>query len=146
MIKLYFDGGCTINPGGIATSGVVIYRGKKRIYTASATLEEKNTSCNVVEYGGLIIGLNFLIADGLEKEEIQVIGDSKLVIAQMFRGWKLKKGAYIPYAQHCSRLLSRFSNIKGKLIPREQNKEADALTRKWSSETTKLLVEESTLF
>ena len=134
MYKLYFDGSCLKNPGGISTGGYVLYKDKNRVSDGSATIKAGNTSSNVAEYVGLILGLLHLLSEEFQDEEIQVIGDSKLVISQMFRGWKIKKGAYIPYAEVTKLILPRFSNIRGKLIPREQNEEADHMSRIYSTD------------
>lgn len=129
MIKIYFDGGCTINPGGIATFGVIIKQGDKWLWQTSGTLDETDTSSNVAEYAALITGLEWLLDNGYQGEELKVIGDSKLVISQMFRGWRIKNGAYVKYATYCKMLVEQFFFSSGKLIPREQNEQADELTR-----------------
>lgn len=147
MYKLYFDGGCgPQNPGGRATYGSVLYKDNQRIWKAQGVIDEINTSNNVAEYGGLIIGLSHLLSIGAQNEQIVVFGDSKLVIAQMFRQWKIKKGIYLPYANHCHTLLKEFTDIKGKLLPRHLNTEADALTHFFSTEKVKILPDETTLF
>ena len=142
MYKLYFDGSCLKNPGGISSSGCVLYKDKDKIWSTHITLEEKNTSSNVAEYAGLIIGLLYLLNEELGNEEITVIGDSKLVISQMFRGWKVKKGAYVKYAHYAHELVDKFSNIKGKLIPRDLNEEADHMSKIYSTELTNVLPRE----
>lgn len=139
MYRMNFDGGCSKNPGGLATFGVVIYHNNQPIWESQGLLDEENTSSNVAEYAGFITGLNYFLENGLQDEEIQVCGDSKLVISQMFRHWQIKEGAYVRYAIYARELLENFSNIRGKLIPRNQNQEADSLTHYWSTERTKVL-------
>ena len=130
MIELYFDGGCgPKNPGGIATFGFHVQKDGKTIYSAHGIMEEEKTSNNVAEYGALIMGLLYLLNNDYADQQIKVIGDSKLVISQMFRHWKIKKGLYTKYALYARDLLVHFSNIEGKLVPRRYNSHADSLTR-----------------
>lgn len=130
MYKLYFDGSAKGDKFGGA--GTVIYKDRKRIWQHSRTLVEQPMSCNVAEYAGLINGLKWLKREGLENEEIEVQGDSKLVIMQMFSHWRIKKGAYLNNAIECRELLRDFSNIRGHWIPRERNEEADFLSTRYS--------------
>jgi len=136
---MYFDGGCgPKNPGGIATFGFHIEEDGKTTYSMYGTMDETNTSNNVAEYGGLIMGLLWLKENNKHQQSIQVMGDSKLVISQMFRHWRIKNGAYVPYAKYAKQLVSEFSDIRGKLIPRYLNSKADELTRIYSTEKIKV--------
>lgn len=134
-IKAYFDGACEpVNPGGYASYGAVIYQDYDEIATCSRLFKpkkghERETSNNVAEYSGFLWILQYLIGKRLQKEEIIVYGDSKLVIEQMFGRWKMHGGFYIPVAKRAKKLLRNFSNIKGVWIPREQNYVADKLSK-----------------
>ena len=141
-IIAYFDGCCEpVNPGGTASFGVVILKGKKRIYECSKIFfpqkgKEKETSNNVAEYSGFTEILNYLIENKLTKENIIVYGDSKLVLCQMFGDeerdgmiWKMKGGYYLPFAIKAKELLKKFKNIQGHWIPREENSLADELSK-----------------
>jgi len=135
MYKLYFDGGCgPKNPGGIATFGCYVEKDGQQLFKMQGVMDETDTSNNVAEYGGLITGLTWLLKEQLQDEKVVVIGDSKLVISQMFRHWRIKQGAYIKYARYADTLVSQFSDIRGKLIPRHLNSKADSLTRFYSTE------------
>ena len=50
------------------------------------------TSCNLAEYAGLIAVLRYLLDAGLSDERIVMIGDSQLVINQMFGRRRIKRG------------------------------------------------------
>lgn len=136
MVKIYFDGACEpINPGGIASYGLVIFDGKKRIYEEGKLFypkkgKERETSNNVAEYSGFLSALKYCIDHKLNKKKIVVYGDSNLVIQQMFGTWNMKKGFYIPIALEAQRLLKHFSSISGQWIPREKNGIADELSKK----------------
>ncbi len=134
-IHAFFDGCCEpINPGGTASYGVVILRGKEVIHKASEIFypikgHERETSNNVAEYSGFRHILQWLIAQGLNAEPIEVRGDSNLVIQQMFGYWRIKQGFYVPIAKECRQLLMQFPHIRGAWIPRAQNSLADELSK-----------------
>lgn len=130
MIELWFDGACSINPGGIASFGCIIKENNKYLYSANQIIGiPPNTSSNFAEYAGLNHGLRWLIDSGLHTEKVHVYGDSKLVINQMFRNLKIKKGIYTDMAIATQYLVYAFQNITGTWIPRDQNTEADKMSR-----------------
>lgn len=136
MITASFDGSCVpINPGGTAACGWIIsglptagggVSGRKIIGSG------EEMSCNVAEYSGVIEILLFLDQNNLHNEEIEICGDSSLVINQMSGVWKIKLSSnklYAKYALVALSLVKKFKKIKWKWIPREQNKQADALSK-----------------
>lgn len=132
--RAWFDGSITVNPGGIAAYGAVIYEGNQRVYTCSKIYhppagKERQTSCNVAEYLGLIAVLEWLLANGHASESVIIRGDSKLVIAQCFEGWKPKRGIYFTHALKAKELLQQLPHVSGKWIPREKNTIADKLSK-----------------
>lgn len=133
MIKLYFDGSCLPkNPGGTAGFGAIIYKDDLRYANIQGIVdapEGLETTNNLAEYAGFTEGLLFCINQGLQNEAIEVHGDSMLVIEQMFGTWKIKKGVYVDWARRAKELLKEFTAIKGTWIPREQNEEADKLSK-----------------
>jgi ribonuclease HI len=125
-----FDGACQPrNPGGFMGWGAVIYKSGLKVWSGfdAAPKADTNTN-NVAEYKGLIIALDWLRAEGLEQERILIRGDSKLVIRQCFGHWGIKSGPYVPFAKAAKAQLTRFTATKGLWIPREENREADALS------------------
>ena len=142
-----FDGSCwPKNPGGFARYGAVIFKNGNRIHTIQGVMEETETSNNVGEYGGLIMALTYLLSIEAQNNEVVVIGDSKLVISQMFRGWRIKNGFYVKYAKYCKELVNKFQKIKGKLVPREMNEEADNLASFYSTDRVKVPFIDNSLF
>src|SRR3990167_4152006 len=81
----------------------------------------------------LIAALELLLEKGLDQEQVQVYGDSALVIQQMQGIKNIGNGFYVEQALKCKELVKRFTNIRFQWIPREMNAEADALAdmRKW---------------
>lgn len=134
VIKCFFDGCCEpINPGGIAAYGAVIFRDGKRIWEDSKIFYpsrgKRDTSNNLAEYSGFKAILDYLIKNNLNHENIEVFGDSNLVIQQMFGHWQIRSGLYVPVALVCKKLLREFPRIRGYWIPREENSIADRLSK-----------------
>lgn len=130
MIKVYFDGACQpTNPNGNMGYGFVIYRnGIKKIMHSSFDHAANGNTNNVAEYKALLLALSWLYKNGYTDDEIEVYGDSQLVINQMNRVWGMKGGAYMAIAKRCLQANEFFKSISYTWIPREQNTEADALS------------------
>lgn len=129
-MKCWFDGCCEpVNPGGHAAYGIHMKKGDKEYKTAGYVGHGEGISNNVAEYSGIIRILEILTQKNLLDEQITIHGDSMLVIQQMSGNWKLKKGAYIPYAQKARDLAKNFPNITYKWIPREENSICDSLSK-----------------
>ena len=60
-------------------------------------------------------------------EQIEVFGDSKLIINQILEEYDIKKEDLIPYRKYAKRLWARFDAITLEQVPRNENKQADAL-------------------
>ena len=132
-IIIYFDGLCEPkNPGGIATYGIVMYDDSKKFYEnygISCKPWTEEATNNVAEYSGLVKGLQVLIKKGLT-QNIEIRGDSQLVIKQMKGEFKVKAARIKPLYDLAKKLSLNFREIKYTLIPREMNKEADLLSRR----------------
>lgn len=122
MKILKFDGASRGNPG-IASSAAVLFESGIVIKDTYQRLSGKRTN-NQAEYLGLIAGLRMALSIGII--ELQVEGDSKLVIEQLFGNWQCRHPVLKKYYQTAKELLKQFQFINGRWIPREQNKEADA--------------------
>jgi ribonuclease HI len=131
MIEVYFDGAAWLWKK--AGYGLVIKRGSTWLFSdfGAVPCEPQRSTCNVAEHYALYKALSWLLANGYKDEEIVVRGDSKLVISQLFRGWKCRdpRLPYFPYMVANKELAAQFSNLKGKLIPRTMNTQADDLSK-----------------
>ena len=130
-ITLHFDGSCEPqNPGGNMGFGVLIKLNGKIIFenTGFAPASPRNTN-NVAEYQALVNGLQWLLDNAFSSDQIEVMGDSMLVINQMKKVWRAKGGFYFPTYQKACALRDQFDNISFRWIPRDQNSEADNLSR-----------------
>ncbi|MCS7112319.1 MAG: ribonuclease HI family protein [Ignisphaera sp.] len=134
MIKGYFDGLCEpINPGGVATYGYVVYRGGKQIASGygviGAGMLGNDTSNNIAEYHALIKLLEKLVELGMVRD-IEIYGDSQLVINQINGVFMVRSSRIRPLYERAIELLNMLQNAKLIWIPREMNKEADRLSYK----------------
>lgn len=89
----------------------------------------KEMSNNVAEYAGFIAVLGWFAERDLFDADIRILGDSNLVIQQMFGRWRIKKGLYAPLAYRARELLAKFTKIRGEWIPRDLNDIADKLSK-----------------
>ena len=80
---------------------------------------------NMAEYETCIVGKETLRE--LKEKEVEVFGDSTLVIAQAQKLWKMKEEHLKPYQQYLEDLTKTFDKIEYIIIPRAQNQFADAL-------------------
>lgn len=141
MIELYFDGACEpINPGGTASYGWLLKQDGKILQSGSGIVGTgEGMTNNVAEYYGLIEGAKaFLKLKSSEKLIIR--GDSSLVINMLGKqwGWNKKKTVWKPHDKmpHLKDLLIQAHQLLDKIdyqadwIPREQNTEADALSKR----------------
>src|SRR5579872_6617326 len=92
---VYFDGLCEPkNPGGIATYGIVVkHRGETVFQDAGLAYAKPWTdeaSNNVAEYSAIIHGLEWLKKSNLQQARILLRGDSRLIINQLNKTFKVK--------------------------------------------------------
>ncbi|BAL86549.1 putative bifunctional ribonuclease H/phosphoglycerate mutase [Actinoplanes missouriensis 431] len=121
------DGGSRGNPGPAGFGAVV-----KEAATGEILLERYDsagvTTNNVAEYSGLIAGLR--AAAELNATRVDVRMDSKLVIEQMSGRWQIKNAGLRPLAAEAATLVGKFDEVTFDWIPRERNKDADALANR----------------
>lgn len=156
MLEVYIDGACEpVNPGGTASYGVAVLKkegvtpiarpqwsGGGALYRREdITVWEEGKvvgsgpkmSNNVAEYAGLIAFLKWY--GNYSDEEATIFSDSQLLVNQMSRKWKVRKGLYVPYFQEAFELLAilvskGWPKLEFKWIPRDDNTFADALAVK----------------
>ena len=122
--ELYFDGCSKGNPGK-AGAGAVIYKNNMEIFSISIFVGEKETN-NVAEYNGLIIGLKEAVK--LAIKNLEVKGDSQLVIKQMKGEYQVKAPALVKLFQAAKQLAGQFTEITFTHVYRNDNKRADQLS------------------
>ena len=140
MIELFFDGACEpFNPGGTASYGWILKKDGKELKSGHGVIGSgEGMTNNVAEYSGLIYGLEEFLKLNLQ-EKLLIKGDSNMVINMISGkwGWNKKKSKWQPHEKlpHLKELLNQALSLVKKIeyevewIPREENKEADALSK-----------------
>ena len=90
----------------------------------------KDATNNVAEYTALIKVLEWLLANNLNSECVQINSDSQLVVKQLNGEYKVKSKRILPLYREVLQLKNKFKDIDIRWIAREENNEADALTNK----------------
>ena len=133
LIVVYFDGLCQpVNPGGIACYAFLIRRDGKIVhseYGLAAKPYSNDSTNNVAEYTALIKALEWL-SRNQPRESIRIRSDSKLVVSQINGEYKVKSKRIIPLYRQAMSLKNSFPSIEIEWVPREENREADALTNR----------------
>jgi ribonuclease HI len=117
------DGGARGNPGPAAIGAVV--RGP-----GGEVLEERGerigrATNNVAEYRALLLGIELAAAHGTE--ELELIGDSELIVRQVEGRYKVKNAAMKELHAEVKAALSDFDSWSIRHVLREQNADADRL-------------------
>ncbi len=124
------DGGSRGNPG-VAGYGALVRDPATGEIIARRAAPLGKASNNVAEYEGLLAGLRAALAID-DAAAIEVRMDSKLVIEQMAGRWKIKHEDMKRLALQAQDLVRQLRAAGGSVswtwIPREKNKDADALS------------------
>jgi ribonuclease HI len=121
---LYFDGCSKGNPGR-AGAGAVLYEVIKGEDGAKDKLEH-------VDELARLVGENDTNNLQHGAKTLEVIGDSKLVLGQIFLQWKVNKPHLQILKERAHALISRLGekNVTQKWVPRAENSVADKLSNK----------------
>jgi len=127
---LYADGGARGNPGPAGAGAVVFDAIGKRVVEVADYLGVATN--NVAEYEAVLRGLKALVAEFPEghfnHSQLEIRMDSKLVIEQLKGAYKVKHPNLVPRYFEVKNLIARsFSKVSYTHVPRERNKDADAL-------------------
>ncbi|XP_049397385.1 uncharacterized protein LOC125861563 [Solanum stenotomum] len=94
-------------------------------FDGSAHRDGETCSNNAAEYQALIVGLEMAL--DMKIPQLDVYGDSQLIINQLSGSCKVKKEDLLSYHQYATFLLERFDQVFLNHVPREENRMADAL-------------------
>ncbi|XP_037497178.1 uncharacterized protein LOC105635760 [Jatropha curcas] len=119
--KLYFDGLANRNGAG---AGIVIEAPNGDVTTMCKRLLFPVTN-NMAEYEACIMGIEALLASGAK--EVEVIGDSLLVIEHANERWKVEEERLKPYLEYLLKKAALFDKITFTHIGRIYNRIPDAL-------------------
>lgn len=117
------DGGARGNPGPAAIGVVVRNEAGETVEAVAERIGEATN--NVAEYRALIRGIEE--AASLGADEVELIGDSELIVKQMLGQYKVKNAGMKPLHAEAKAALTAFSGWSIRHVRREQNSEADAL-------------------
>jgi ribonuclease HI len=124
--RLYTDGAARGNPGP-AGAGAVIVSPDGHIVAKIGKFLGDSTN-NVAEYMGLILGLRRAKAMGIK--ELDVFSDSELLVRQLAGEYAVKADHLKPLHEEAKALLAAFSAIQVRHVPREENAQADAMSNR----------------
>ena len=131
-LTIYTDGASRNNPGE-AGVGVYILRDGEPIERIARYLG--TTTNNIAEYTAAIIGLEHAVRLGARTVKLRA--DSELLVKQVNGQYKVKNEGLKPLHARVKELIAKIASVEVKYIPREQNKEADALANKAIDEKIK---------
>ena len=117
------DGGARGYPGPAAI-GIVVRDGEGNVLQELGETIGEATN-NVAEYRALIRGIE--MARELGADELQIQGDSELVVKQMLGQYKVKHPDMKPLHAQAKDALAAVSDWSISHVRREQNADADAL-------------------
>jgi len=120
----FFDGSAQPNPGIKRIGGRILYNGTVIVEFNDVTGRGTN---NEAEYEALL-----KLSEIIKKQrikEIDIYGDSQLVVNQINKIWKCTKPNLIPLLKKIQENLSEI-NYTLRYIPREQNSESDKLSKR----------------
>lgn len=129
-LKLYFDGSCEQkNPGGIAGFGwrLCDMDGTQLKSDHGEVCRGPGATNNIAEWAAVRNGLLYL-QDQNWTGDLEIYGDSLLVINQLNGVYKVRKDTLVPYYNECMALL-KARQWKAEWIPRELNEECDKLAK-----------------
>ena len=80
---------------------------------------------NIAKYEAFILGLEIALELGIR--QMEVFGDSNLVLRQIQGHWKTRNVKLSPYHAYLELLVGRFDDLSYTHLPRAQNQFVDAL-------------------
>lgn len=122
---LFTDGASKGNPGHSGVGCVLKDRDGKNLDTFSEYIGE--TTNNVAEYKAVINGLQMALNRGIKR--LVCVTDSNLVVEQISGKYKIKAPHLKILLRETLEIANKFDKIEFNWIPREQNQEADELSK-----------------
>ncbi len=121
----YFDGATVPNPGRRGIGGLLLGPAGERVEIARDLGHGTN---NEAEYEALIAVLAAAVT--AQASPLLVQGDSKLVLHQVQGEWAIREPSLVPYCKRAQLLMRQLPDLKFRWIPREENGEADLLSKR----------------
>jgi ribonuclease HI len=117
------DGGARGNPGPAAIGAVVRDADGKVVQERGERIGQATN--NVAEYRALLLGIE--LAAALDAEELELVGDSELIVRQVEGRYKVKDATLRQLHAEVKEALAPFGRWSIRHVRREQNADADAI-------------------
>jgi len=125
-LRLHVDGASRGNPGEAGFGVHVTAEDGSAVASLYGYLGKATN--NVAEYQALLHGLRFAISRGASR--VEVFSDSELLVRQIEGRYRVKNAGLQPLHREAQSLLARFERSRVAHVPRERNREADALANR----------------
>ena len=117
--RMYFDGAANHSDYGIGVLLISPHDDHIPRYVCLTFYDRHLAINNIVEYEACILGLETTLE--LEIRQMEVFGDSNLVLRQIQGHWKTKDVMLRPYHAYLELLVGRFDDLSYTHLPRKQN-------------------------
>ena len=117
------DGGSRGNPGPAAVAAVASDPGGEILEERSERIGEATN--NVAEYRAVLLGIE--LARELGAGEVELVGDSQLIVRQIEGAYKVKQEHLRPLHREVTRALEGFDDWSIRHVKRGENERADEL-------------------
>jgi len=124
--RLFTDGAARGNPGPAGAGAVIVSPAGHIVAKVGKFLGDSTN--NVAEYTGLILGLKRAKAMGIK--ELDVFSDSELVVKQLHGDYSVKAEHLKALHDEAKALLGAFPDVHVAHIPREENEAADEMSNR----------------
>ncbi len=121
---IHSDGASSGNPGPSGVGAVVDFKGITHEIAEPIGIATNN----IAEYTSLLKALELALELGAREAEVYM--DSELVVRQMKGQYKVKNEGLKPLYKRAHKLSCKFRKFSISHVPREENKEADRLSKK----------------
>ena len=122
-VTVHVDGGARGNPGPAAIAAVLSDEGGETLLEQGRAIGPATN--NVAEYRALLLGIE--LAGELGAEELELVGDSELIVKQVRGEYRVKDQGLKPLHAEVKRALEPFGSWSIRHVRREHNAEADRL-------------------
>lgn len=131
-VVVHFDGACEVVAGRrVAAYGFTLDGAGLRHEDHGLAVPpgHPRATNNVAEYVGAICALEWLMRHGYAGE-VQLAGDSQLVVRQMAGEYRVRAEHLVPYHERLRQLAQSFRHVEFRWVPRSENGRADELSKR----------------
>lgn len=139
-ITVYADGLCEPNPNGVGCWGWAAFdaEGRRVACGWGCAGSGEGMTNNVAEFKAIIEALRW-ISENESETQVELLSDSQIAVRQILGEYACHKAHLRELRDEALSLIAR-ANVSLRWIPREQNAEADALSRQAYHTATKKAV------